>query len=95
MLDVINGDGDLRFQIRFHGDTIGQVFGSPDCRGRFLHENKPEPARSQALAPYRQAVATGRPVFTIHDLADARGGWCITSGCCCHSRATAKPSTAS
>ena len=72
-LDVIGGNGDSRFQIRFHGDVIGQVFGSPDCRSLFLHETKPEPARSQALAPYRQAVATGRPVYLIHDLADAQG----------------------
>jgi hypothetical protein len=72
-LDVIGGDGSLRFQIRFHGATIGRVYGSPDCRGVFLHESKPEPARSQALAPYRQTVASGRPVYTAHDVTDRSG----------------------
>jgi hypothetical protein len=72
-LDVIGGEHGLRFQIRFHGAVIGQVFGSPDCRGLFLHEGRPEPARAQALAPYRQAVTTGGPVYLIHDLVDAQG----------------------
>ena len=52
---------------------IGLIYGSADCRGRFLHESKPEPARAQALAPYRQAVETGRPVYLIHDVADRSG----------------------
>ena len=73
LLDVIGGNGGLRFQIRFHGEMIGRVYGSPDCRGLFLHESKPEPARAQALAPYRQTVATGRPVYLIHDVADRQG----------------------
>jgi hypothetical protein len=30
-LDVIAGDGALRFHIRFHGAIVAQVFGSPDC----------------------------------------------------------------
>ncbi len=72
-LDVLSVDNGLRFQIRFHGALIGRVYGSADCRGVFLHESKPEPARAQALAPYRQAVETGRPVYLIHDVAD-RGG---------------------
>jgi len=72
-LDVIGGHGGLRFQIRFHGEMIGRIYGSPDCRGVFLHESKPEPARAQALAPYRQAVASGRPVYSIHDVADRQG----------------------
>ena len=73
LLDVVGGNGALRFQIRFHGETVGRVFGSRDCRGLFLHEGKPEPARSQALAPYRQAVAGGWPVYLIHDIADRQG----------------------
>jgi hypothetical protein len=75
-LDVIggnSGNGDLRFRIRFHGELVGKVFGSPDCRGLFLHESKPEPARAQALAPYRRAVASGRPVYLVHDVADRQG----------------------
>lgn len=73
LLDVTNGGGALRFQIRYHGETVGQVFGSPDCRGRYLHEGKAEPARSKAQAPYRRTVASGRPVYTIQDIADRHG----------------------
>jgi hypothetical protein len=73
LLDVIGSDGGSRFQIRFHGEAVGRAFGSSDCRGQFLHESKPEPARSQALAPYRQAVESGRPVYLIHDVADRQG----------------------
>jgi hypothetical protein len=72
-LDVIAGDDGLRFLIRFHGEMIGWAYGSPDCRGRYLHEDKPEPARALALAPYRQAVATGRPIYLIQDLTDRQG----------------------
>ena len=72
-LDVVDGENGPRFQIRFHGEVIGQVYGSPDCRGSFLHESKPEPARAQALAPYRQVAATGRPVYLIHDITDRQG----------------------
>jgi hypothetical protein len=73
VLDVIGGDGTLRFQIRLHGALIGQVFGSPDCRGEFLYESLPEAARAQKLAPYRQATHSGRPVYTIHDIVDRKG----------------------
>ena len=73
VLDVIGSGGGLRFRIRFHGEVIGQVYGSPDCRGIFLHESKPEPARTQALAPYREAAKTGRPVYLIHDMTDRQG----------------------
>jgi len=72
-LDVVAGQGGLRFQIRFHGEMVGRIYGSPDCRGVFLHESKPEPQRAQALAPYRQAVVSGRPVYLIHDVADRQG----------------------
>ena len=72
-LDVIAGNGTLRFQIRFHGAVIGQVFGSPDCRGKFLYESMPETARAQKLVPYRQAVESRRPVYMVHDMTDRQG----------------------
>jgi hypothetical protein len=72
-LDVIGDNENLRFQIRFHGAMIGQVFGAADCRGIFLYESVPEPARSQKLAPYRQTADSGRPVYTIHDITDREG----------------------
>ena len=72
-LDVIGENESLRFQIRFHGAMVGQVFGAADCRGIFLYESVPEPARLQKLAPYRQTVESGRPVYTIHDITDREG----------------------
>jgi hypothetical protein len=55
-LDVTGSDGDARLQIRFHGATIGQVYGSPDCRGKYLDEIIPAARRAEGLAPYHQAV---------------------------------------
>jgi len=69
-LDVTGRDGNARFQIRFHGATIGQVYGSGDCRGKYLDEIMPAARHTEGLAPYRQAVDSGRPVYTIHDVAD-------------------------
>jgi hypothetical protein len=72
-LDVITDSGGLRFQIRFHGAMVGQVFGAPDCRGKFLYGSVPEPTRAEKLAPYRHAVTDGWPVYTIHDITDREG----------------------
>jgi hypothetical protein len=72
-LDVIGDNESLRLRIRFHGAMVGQVFGAADCCGKFLYESAPEAARAQKLAPYRQAVASGRPVYTIHDIVDREG----------------------
>jgi hypothetical protein len=72
-LDVTGRDGDARFQIRFHGATIGQVYGSADCRGRYLDEIIPAAHRTNGLAPYQQAVHRCRPVYTIHDVTDRIG----------------------
>ena len=72
-LDVFYDGTGLRFQIRFHGATIGLIYGAPDCTGKILHNSMPEPRRSEALAPYRHAVESGRPVYIVHDVAD-RGG---------------------
>jgi len=73
LLDVVGGNGDLRFAIRYHGATVGQVYGSADCRGRYLDEVVPENAGFSALKPYRQAVACGLPVYTINEIADRNG----------------------
>jgi hypothetical protein len=72
-LDVIAGAGAPRLQIRFHGAVVGQVFGSPDCRGKFLYDSMPEAARAQKLLPYRQVIESGRPVYTVHDMTDRQG----------------------
>lgn len=67
-LDVTRSSGRLRFIIRFHGAMVGEVYGSADCRGRYLDEIIPNPA--QAQAPYLQTVESGCPVYTIHDVTD-------------------------
>ena len=72
-LDVSGGNGDARFMIRFHGATIAQVYGSPDCRGKYLDEIIPSGNHPTALAPYHQASNSGRPVYTIHDVTDRAG----------------------
>jgi hypothetical protein len=70
LLDVIAGDGALRFHIRFHGALVTQVFGSPDCCGEFLYESLPGVACAQKLAAYRRATDSNRPVYTIHNIVD-------------------------
>lgn len=72
-LDVTGGGSNARFQIRFHGATIGQVYGSGDCRGKYLDEIMPPARRTEGLAPYRHTVDSGRPVYTIHDVTDRNG----------------------
>ena len=71
LLVVTGGDGAARFAIRFHGKAIGRIYGSADCRGKYLDEIIPNPA--QAQAPYLRAVESGCPVYTIHDVLDRDG----------------------
>ena len=72
-LDVTGSDRGARFQIRFHGATIGKVYGSADCRGKYLDEIIPATCRAEGLAPYHRAVDGGCPVYTIHDMTDRNG----------------------
>ena len=72
-LDVTGGNGSARFQVRFHGATIAQVYGSPDCRGKYLDEIIPAASHVKGLAPYHRALETGCPVYTIHDVTDRNG----------------------
>lgn len=72
-LDITGSDENSRFQVRFHGATIGRVYGSADCHGRYLDQIIPPARHAEGLAPYRRAVDGGCPVYTIHDLTDRRG----------------------
>lgn len=72
-LDVTGSDGNVRFQIRFHGATIAQVYGSADCRGKYLDEIIPVANHPTGLAPYHRAMGGGHPVYTIHDVRDRQG----------------------
>ncbi len=67
-LDVIRSNSGFRFMIRFHGATVGEVYGSTDCRGKYIDEIVPNPAQSHV--PYLEAVQSGRPVYTIQDVTD-------------------------
>jgi len=71
-LDVVDDDGEARFKISFHGATIGQVYGSTDCRGKYLDELVTGGC-TKAQIPYRQVVAEGCPVYTVFDLKDRAG----------------------
>ena len=71
-LDIVADQGVMRFLIRFHGVTLGRVYGSDDCRGKHLDEILPGDC-SKALVPYHQAAANGCPVYTVHDVTDRHG----------------------
>ena len=72
-LDV-TGDSDIkRLKIRQHGAAIAKVYGTPDCRGRYLDEIIPRPRHPTGLMPYYKAFSTGTPVYTICDVTDKDG----------------------
>jgi hypothetical protein len=72
-LDVTGSGDAARFRIFSHGATIGQVYGSADCRGRYLDEVLPRNAPANTLAPFHQTVRGGCPVYTVHDVTDSKG----------------------
>jgi hypothetical protein len=59
-----------RYVIRFNGPTIARVYSRTDCRGQSLDQIIPAHHYEFARAPYRQAVASGCPVYTVHDVVD-------------------------
>jgi hypothetical protein len=73
LLDVVGQNGGTRFLIRYHGAAVGEAYGSQDCRGKMLDEVIPAAHQAHALIPYRQAVDGGRPIYTVHDVADCDG----------------------
>jgi hypothetical protein len=72
-LDVTGSGADVRFQIRFHGEAIAKVYGSPDCRGQYLDQVIPAANHKTGLAPYHRALERRCPVYTIHDVTDRNG----------------------
>jgi hypothetical protein len=70
--DVVGTDGSARFQIRFHGKRIAELYGRTNCVGKFLDEILPPSYGNAALATYRQAVSSRLPVYTIADMRDPR-----------------------
>jgi hypothetical protein len=72
-LDIIGEGSAARFQIRFHGSMVAQVYGSEDCRSRYLDEVIATRNHGAGLAPYFHALKTGCPTYTIHDVTDRNG----------------------
>lgn len=72
-VDVVGSGNTARFQIRYYGKTISKAYSALDFRGKFLDEIVPADRQRIALAPYRQTLACGQPVYTIHDLSDRDG----------------------
>jgi len=69
ILQVVGVNGGTRFLIRFHGKAIAEAYGSPDCTGKYLDEVVPGNDGTAAhLAPYQQALESGQPIYTIHDV---------------------------
>jgi hypothetical protein len=73
ILEVSGGDGTARFRVRFHGETIGRVYGSADCSGKYLDEIIPPERQKEGLAPYHQVLESSQPVYTVHDVTDRNG----------------------
>ncbi len=73
ILEVTGGDGTARFLIAFHGEAIGRVYGSADCRGKYLDEIMPPAGQPEGLAPYHHVLEACRPVYTVQDLTDRNG----------------------
>jgi len=71
-LDVVPANG-ARFQIRFHGARIAQLYGRVSCVGRFLDEVVPPSSRAATLATYQHAVAHRLPIYTVSDMRDTTG----------------------
>jgi hypothetical protein len=49
-------DGTARFRVLFHGVTIGQVYGSSDCHGKYLDQIIPAARHAEGLAPYHRGA---------------------------------------
>ena len=95
-LDVVGTGAGLGFLIRLHGDAHRaglrldrlprKASRAPSFpRAATRRDSRPTTRRSRRAA--RSTPSTTSPTATA--------AWCITSGCCCRSRATARPSTAS
>jgi hypothetical protein len=73
LTEVVTAADTIRFQIRFHGTRIAELYGRTSCVGKFLDEILPPAYRERALATYHQAVTTRLPVYTVADMRDGNG----------------------
>jgi hypothetical protein len=68
LTEIVAAGDILRFQIRFHGTRLAELYGRTSCVGKFLDEVLPPAYSEAALGTYRQAVATSLPVYTVADM---------------------------
>src|SRR5262249_10958 len=72
-LDVVAVNGSPRFQIRFHGVRIAELYGSVSCVGRFLDEVLPPPPLEATLQTYPHPLPPPLPCYTTAAKRDATG----------------------
>jgi hypothetical protein len=72
-IEVRATNGEARFQIRFHGPRIAELYGRVNCVGKFLDEVLPSASSDATLSTYRHVVATRLPVYTVSDMRDRTG----------------------
>jgi hypothetical protein len=70
---VMQTDAGPRYQIRFHGPRLGQLYGRESCVGKFLDEILPAKSSAATLETYHHLVETRCPVYTVADLRDPTG----------------------
>jgi hypothetical protein len=70
--DVVTGQDELQFRIRFQGKRITELYGA-DCRGKLLGSVMSDTLRDAALATYRETVRVRCPTYTVVNTADRDG----------------------
>jgi hypothetical protein len=76
-MDVVTpeagGHDGARFRMGFHGARLARALGPVEGVGRFIEDFLPPAYLNTARATYREAVRTGRPVYTLADMRDQAG----------------------
>lgn len=70
LLDVSGHGANMRFRLRLHCATFAKAYLPTDCTRKYLDEVVRPDRFEIAVQPYYQAVNTGCPVYTIHDVKD-------------------------
>ncbi len=73
MTRVMMTDAGVRYQIRFHGARLGELYASASCVGKFIDEILPVKSSAGILKTYHHCVETQCPVYTLSDLRDQTG----------------------
>jgi hypothetical protein len=70
--DIVREGGTARYLIQYQGERTRLARGG-DMEGQFLDDVLPPLMRDTALAVYRQALESQRPVYTINETRDRNG----------------------